>query len=183
MTQNTPASFDSLEPNLLDTVKQMLLTGDAYSDVADYLSQNSIPARLADISAFAASLNADVAALRTAQNALRGMLQEVERQPNLDAAEALLRMVSQHLLHVLSQTDDADWANMDKAKLLSSTIGLVNAATHKKRADYAIQQITETGIDAVKNNLFHALSAERPELYNKLAAFLDQKKETIQGTA
>lgn len=179
--QRTP--FDQLEPDVLNTGKQMLLAGGAYSDVQDFLAKQNILIEIDDISALAASLNADVDALRSAQNDLKRIMSQLEQEPELDGTEALLRMASQHLLHVLSHTDDADWADMDKAKLLSSTIGLVNAATHKKRADYAIQQITETGIDAVKNNLFHALSAERPELYKELTAFLDQKKATIQGTA
>lgn len=182
MNQRKPTPFDLLEPDVLDTVKQMLLTGAAYRDVQDFLAKQKISIEINDIDAFSASLNADVAALRSAQDTLQSMLLEVDRQPDLDASDALLRLASQHLLRILSHTDEKKWSEMEIDKLLSATVGLVNAAVYKKRADYTIQKTSKTGIDAIKKTVFRALAKECPELYKELSAFLDQKKATIQGT-
>lgn len=183
MNEHKGTLFDQLEPDVLNMVKQMLLAGGAYSDVQDFLAKQNISIEINDIHAFSASLNADVAALRSAQDSLQSMLLEVDRQPELDASDALLRLASQHLLRILSHTDEEKWSEIEIDKLLSATVGLVNAAVYKKRADYTIQKTSQTGIDAIKKIVFRALAKERPKLYRELSAFLDQKKANIQGTA
>lgn len=168
--------FSLLPPEYREIVKQMLLSGNAYSDIADFLEKQGISVTISDVSACAASLDTNAAAIREAQQALCRIMREVDVHPGLDATEAMIQLASRHILHVLANTKETAWSDMDKAKLLSSTIGLVNAASYKKRADYTAQQKREAGIDAVKNDLFYALSAEQPELYRKLATFLDSKK-------
>ncbi|MFT9056105.1 MAG: hypothetical protein ABF449_05705 [Ethanoligenens sp.] len=180
MANRNPQPIAALKPELLETVKQMLLSGDSYEEIAAYLAGQGIQTDTAAISQFAASLNADAAALHTAQIALRRMMNEIKFEPDLDGTEAMLRMASKQILSVLADTAEADWAKLDKSKLLSSTIGLVRAAAYKKRTDYAIRSATEVGINAVKSMLFRALAKERPELYRELGMFLDQKNVCMQ---
>lgn len=179
MAGRTHNPICGLEPEARDTVTQMLLGGGSYADVSVYLAGRGLHVGIETVSEFAATLNADVAALRRAQNDLRRMMAEVERCPALDTADAMLRLASRQVLRTLSDTGEDAGAEIDRA--IHAAVGLVNAAAYKKRADFAVRQQAEIGLARIRQTVFAALMEERPALYRELRMFLDQKEADFAG--
>ena len=170
--------IDGLEADLKGTVEQMLLSGSTYGDIVEYLRRHDVAISMASICRYAKQYNANVAMLNVAQENFRRMMDEMDKYPDLDTTEAMLRLASQNVFQALATTDEEQWAKIDKDKLLSSALGLVRAAAYKKRTDAALQSDAEAGLDAVKVTVFDALAKERPELYKQLSGWLTQKKRT-----
>lgn len=167
-----------LSPAVRDTVEQMLLGGESYFEIAAYLAGHGLQTGVESISEYAATLNANVATLRKAQNDLRKMLAEVERCPALETSDAVLRLAMGHVLRALTESDGADTASIERA--IHAAVGLINAAAYKKRADFTAQLSVERGLDSVGGMLFTALARERPALYNEVYAFLKEKKAALR---
>lgn len=168
--------IDGLSPELRDTVEQMLLSGSTYSDIVEYLKKNDISISIASVCRYAKAYNANVQMLNIAQENFRRMMEEMDKYPDLDTTEAMIRLASQNVFNAIANTEEDAWTKIDKDKLLSSALGLVRAAAYKKRIDLQIKTDMETGLEAVKTLVFEAMGKERPELYGEVTAFLNQKK-------
>lgn len=169
--------IDGLDSNLKGTVEQMLLTGSTYSDIVDYLRKNDVSISMASVCRYAKAYNANVAMLNIAQENFRHMMDEMDKYPDLDTTEAIIRLASQNVVHALANKDQDSFAAMDVDKLLAQAQGLIRAAAYKKRTDVAIKADTDTGLEAVKAIVFDAMAKERPELYKEVAAFLNSQKK------
>ena len=170
--------IDGLGADLKSTVEQMLLSGSTYGDIVDYLRRHDVPISMASVCRYAKQYNANVQMLNIAQENFRRLMDEMDKYPDLDTTEAMIRLASQNVFNALANTDEEQWAKMDKDKLLASALGLVRAASYKKRTDATLQSESEAGLDAVKATVFEALAKERPELYKQLSGWLNQKKRS-----
>lgn len=172
--------IDGLDDELKNTVEQMLLAGSTYGDVVEYLRRHDVSISMASVCRYAKQYNANVAMLNVAQENFRRMMDEMDRYPDLDTTEAMIRLASQNVFNALANTGEDQWSKMDKDKLLSSALGLVRAAAYKKRTDAALKSESEAGFEAVKETVFAALSKERPDLYRQVAAFLKEKRSAAR---
>ncbi|ADU26088.1 phage protein Gp27 family protein [Ethanoligenens harbinense] len=177
MANRAHGIIDGLNPALRSTVEQMLLSGKStYADVIDYLARHDVAISAASVCRYAQRYNANAALLNVAQENFSRMMQEMDKYPDLDTTEAIIRLASQNVFAALANTNEDQWNNLDKDKLLDSALGLARAASYKKRTDAAVRAEADVGLDAVKSIVFQAMSKERPELYKQVASFLSEKK-------
>lgn len=168
--------IDSLEPALKETVEQMLLTGSTYREIVDYLGENGVGISTSSVFRYAQDYLASVQTLAIAQENFRRMMDELDKYPDLDTTEAIIRLTSQNLLNALANTSEEDWKGVSIDKMLREANALVRAAAYKKRVDIQNQDSTETGLEAVKGLVFQAMAKEQPELYKQVSQFLEEKK-------
>lgn len=178
MVNRKSSELDGLKPEMRGTVEQMLLSGCTYDDIVDYLRKNDIVIGLDEICRYARSCNASAAMLHMTQQNFQRLTDKMDECPDLDTTEAIVRLACQHVLGALANTDEKDWAKLDKNKLLSAAAGLIRAAAYKKRADHAIRSSAEKELDGLRSTVFEAMGRERPELYREVAAFLREKQHS-----
>jgi hypothetical protein len=104
------------------------------------------------------------------------MMDELDKYPDLDTTEAMIRLASQNVFNALANTEEDQWAKIDKDKLLSSALGIVRAAAYKKKVDISVKNDMDTGLEAVKNLVWEAMAQENPTLYKEVASYLKTKK-------
>lgn len=168
--------IDALDPALRKAVEQMLLSGSTYSEIVDFLGENGVGISVASVCRYAKAYQANVQMLAVAQENFKRMMDELERYPDLDTTEAIIRLTSQNLLNALANTSEDDWQGVSVDKMLREANALVRAAAYKKRVEVQNQDTTEAGLDAVRTLVFQAMAKERPDLYAEVTKFLAAKK-------
>lgn len=176
------SKIDALPPELKTTVQQMLLTGYKYWQIQDYLAENGVSISLAAICNHARRFRADVETLTIANENFKAMLEELERCPDLDTTEAIVRLTSQNLYKALSNTSEEDWQDIKPQELMKQATGLVRAAAYKKRIEVQNQTDTEAGLEAVRQLVFEAMAKKRPDLYEEVNKFLKAERLEQEGT-
>lgn len=171
------SKIDALEPALRDTVEQMLLSGSTYSEVVDFLGRNGVGISIASVCRYAQAYQANVQMLAVAQENFRRMMDELDKYPDLDTTEAIIRLTSQNLLNALASASEEDWQKVSVDKMLREANALVRAAAYKKRVEVQNQDAAETGLAAVKSLVWEAMAKERPDLYRQVNEYLTSKKQ------
>lgn len=170
------SKIDALDPALKDTVEQMLLSDSTYSEIVDFLGENGVGISVASVCRYAQAYQANVKMLAVAQENFRRMMDELDKYPDLDTTEAIIRLTSQNLLNALANSTEEDWQGVSIDKMLREANALVRAVAYKKRVEIQNQDTTETGLEAVKSLVFEAMAKERPDLYRQVNEFLNAKK-------
>lgn len=173
---------DRLPPPLKDTVEQMLLTGCTYKEIVAFLKVNGEEMSQMAICTYARKYLATVEMINVAQNNFSMLMEEMNRYPDLDTSEALIRLASHHVMNALTSIDDEQMKEIPVDKLIKETNGLIRAAAYKKRIELQNQEGYETGLEAVRSLVFEAMAKEKPDLYKQVNEFLSQKKkEEMEG--
>ncbi len=162
------ASIDKLQPALKDTVDQMLISGESYREIVKYLSDNGKKLSQASVCRYAKRFLANAEQLRIAQENFRMILTETERYPNLDPAEAILRLASQKVYDAVATLDDEQWQSVSADKLLNQATALARAVAYKKGIDTKIKSDEEIALESNQTLLYETLKKENPKLYNEL---------------
>ena len=123
------SKIDALDPALRETVEQMLLSGSTYSEIVDFLGANGVGISVASVCRYARAYQAEVQMLNMAQENFRRMMDELDKYPDLDTTEAIIRLTSQNLLNALANTSEEDWQGVSIDKMLREANALVRAAT------------------------------------------------------
>ena len=168
--------IDELNPTLKSTVEQMLLGGSTYSEIVDYLKENDVGISVASVCRYAKAYNANVEMLNIAQENFRRMMEEMQKYPDLDTSEAIIRLTSQNIFNALANASEEDWQDVSVDKMLRESTALIRATAYKKRIEVQNQENFEAGLDAVKALVFEAMAKEKPELYKQVNEFLVAKK-------
>ena len=169
--------IDELEPALKDTVEQMLLGGATYSEIVDYLKEQGVGISVASVCRYAQAYNANVEMLNIAQENFRKMMEEMQKYPDLDTSEAIIRLTSQNIFNALANTSEEDWKDVSIDKMLRESTALIRATAYKKRIEVQNQENFDAGLEAVKSLVFEAMAKEKPELYKQVNEFLLSKKK------
>ena len=170
------SKIDALDPALRDTVEQMLLSGSTYSEIVDFLGTQGVGISVASVCRYAQAYHANVQMLAVAQENFRRMMDELDKYPDLDTTEAIIRLTSQNLFNALANSTEEDWQGVSIDKMLREANALVRAAAYKKRVELQNQDTSEAGLEAVKSLVFEAMAKERPDLYKQVNDFLTVKK-------
>lgn len=171
------SKIDRLESSLKEAIEQMILNGDTYSDIANFIKANNHNISIASICRHAKNLNANLTMLNVAQENFRVMNETLEKYPNLDPTEAMIRLASHSVLESLQNTDKEKWSEVSPDKIISNVAGLVRASAYKSKIDLENKETWEQGFDAVKDTIFLAMQKEEPELYNKVIDFINNQKD------
>ena len=172
------SKIDALPPDIKAAVEQMMLGADIYDDIVAYLREQGYSISKSSVSRYARAYLAEREALIVANTNMRNLLEEINRYPDLDTTEAIVRVVSHNVLSTLSAKSDDEWQEVDLSKLLKEANALARASAYKKRIALQNQDALDTGLDAVKGLVFAELAKERPDLYRQLAEYVDGKKAT-----
>lgn len=160
-----------------DTVEQMLLEGMTYREIVEYLRQQGHPMSQMAISTYAKKYLAEVRMLNIAQENFRMMMDEIDKYPNLDTTEGIIRVLSGYLFTAITSRSEKDWEDMELDQLVRQANALVRAASYKKRVDIKNQSDFDSGIEAARTLVFDALAKDRPDLFKEINQYLSEKKE------
>lgn len=169
-------TIDKLQPAIKDTVDQMLLAGTTYREICQYLADNEVQLTQASISRYARRFLASANELRIAQENFRMILTETERYPNLDPAEAILRLASQKAFDALSLVNEDSWGGTDPDKIISNATALARAVAYKRKIDTDVKSDTELALESNQALLYDNLKRDNPKLYDELYEYIKQEK-------
>lgn len=170
------SKIDTLPPEMKATVEEMIMDGSAtYSDIVTYLEQQGYSLSISSVCRYTQGYVENLQTLQIAQANFRNMLDELERYPDLDTTEALVRVASQNLMTALTSKKDEDWSAVSVDKLMNQISGLTRAVAYKKRVELQNKTDLEAGASDVKTMLWNAMAKERPDLYKQVSGYLDRK--------
>lgn len=87
------SKIDKLPPEMKATVEEMILDGSAtYTEIVDYLQEHGYSLSVSSVCRYAQGYVENLQTLQIAQANFRNMLDELERYPDLDTTEALVRV-------------------------------------------------------------------------------------------
>ncbi len=175
--RRSTGKVDRLPPELKDTVEQMLLTGATYKEIVQFLRENGQEMSQMAVCTYARKYLATVEMINVAQSNFSMLMDEMNRYPDLDTSEALIRLASHHVLNALSNVDEEGMKDVPVEKLIRETNGLIRAAAYKKRIEVQNRENYESGLEAVKSLVFEAMAKEKPELYREVSDYLNKKKQ------
>ena len=112
------SKIDGLAPELKATVEQMLLSDATYAEIVDFLEDNGVSVSIASVCRYAQDYDANIQALAIAQENFRAMMEELERYPDLDTTEAIIRLTSQNMFKALANTTEEDWQGIKVDKMM-----------------------------------------------------------------
>lgn len=180
--RRSTGKVDRLPPELKDTVEQMLLTGCTYREIVAFLKENGEEMSQMAVCTYARKYLATVEMINVAQNNFSMLMDEMNRFPDLDTSEALIRLASHHVLNALTNLDEEQMKEVPVDKLIRQTNALIRAGAYKKRIDLQTRENYEAGLEAVKGLVFEAMAKEDPALYRQVSEYLNRKKnEGLEG--
>ena len=91
-----------------------------------------------------------------------------------DTAEEIIRTLSNLILTSIERLSDEDLEDVDPMKLMKQASDLIRLTAYKKSIDLKNKKLSEVGFASVKDKVFEALARQYPELYEKLAAAIDE---------
>lgn len=172
--------IDKLKPSLKDTVDQMLISGDSYNDIVRYVIENGEKISVSCVHRYAKRFLASVEQIRIAQENQRMIMSEMEKYPNLDPMEAILRLSAQKVMDAVVSMKDEQWDNVSADKLMSQVTGLARAIAYKKGIDSKTKDDEEIALEAQQNLLYDVLKKENPKLYGELQAEISRLRQKIR---
>ena len=172
------SKIDKLDPAVKSEVESMILSNDfTYKEIVEYITQSTGEMiSQAAVCRYAQGLCESLESIRFAQETLRAVNDEINRTPDMDTTEGIIRILSHILLTNIQKLSDDDFEDIDPLKLLKQASDLIRASAYKRNLDIKNKEITEMGFDTVKDKVFSALGRDDPELYKRLSEYLDRKQ-------
>ena len=172
------SKIDRLPVNIKETVEQMMLDPTfTYKQIVDYINQNGYETSLSGVQRHAQSLNESVTNLRMTQENFKVIMSELEKHPNLDTTEGIMRLLSGYMLEAINKTSEETWQTLELKDLLKQSIALTRAAAYKSRVDVTNKDNFEKGLDYVKTMVFNTMAKQEPKLYKEVVKFLENMPE------
>ena len=158
----------------------MLLSGESYREIVKYLSDNEENISQSSICRYAKRFLTNAQQLRIAQENFRMILTETERYPELDPAEAILRLASQKIYDAVANIDDENWQNIKASELIAQATALARAVAYKKGVDIKAKNDEEIALEANQSLLYDVLKKENPKLYAELQQEITRLKQKVK---
>lgn len=169
--------IDKLPSDLKDTVDQMLVSGQTYREIVSYLAENGEQLSQAAVSRYASRFLANAQQLRIAQENFRMILTETERYPEIDPAEAILRMASQKVFDAISKLDEGQFDEVSTEDLLRQATALARAVTYKRKTDTDVKSDKQIALEENQSLLYDTIKKSNPRLYNELMDEINKLKQ------
>lgn len=168
------SKIDMLAPEVKSTVESMITANYTYKEIVEYIKDcTGEMISQAAVCRYAQGLCESLESIRYAQETFRAVNDEINRTPDMDTTEGMIRILSHIMLTNVQQLSDDDFKKVDPLKLMKQASELVRVAAYKKNLDLKNKDITEMGFDVVKDKVFTALAKKYPEDYARLSAILD----------
>lgn len=181
MSRRIVGKIDKLPVTIKDTVDQMLLSGQTYREIVAYCAENGEILSQAAVSRYASRFLANAQQLRISQENFRMLMEETEKYPDLDPAEAILRLASQKVFEALGKLDETQLDTISAEKLLNQATALSRAVAYKKQTDIAVKSDTEIALNANQTLLYDTIKKNNPRLYNELMLEIEKLKQKAKN--
>lgn len=169
------SKIDMLAPEVKSTVEAMITANYTYREIVEYIKDcTGEMISQAAVCRYAQGLCESLESIRYAQETLRAVNDEINRTPDMDTTEGMVRIISHILLTNIQKLSDEDFEGIDPLKLLKQSSELIRVAAYKRNLDIKSKEITEMGFDAVKDKVFTAIAKKYPEDYARLSAILEE---------
>lgn len=168
--------IDKLDIALRDNVDQMLLSGAPYREIVGYLAEEGVTLSRQAVCNYARKFLATTQMLRIAQDNFRILTEEINKNPELDTTEGIIRVMSNSLLNTLANTKPEEWSKVELDKLLRETNSLIRVTAHKRRVDNQNRNELEKALAENQYLLYDTLAKRYPDLYRQLGEVLDEIK-------
>ena len=147
----------SLPPEVRNAVDNMILSCTVrIPEIQAYIQEKAdVSVSESTVSRYGKRLADSYRDLMIAQESFESLRKEVEKYPEQDAAEVLLRV----------------------DELMREISGVTRAVAYKQRVDMQNKDVVTAALDEVQASVFSALAQEQPELYRQVAKFIERKKK------
>lgn len=171
--------IDKLPDGLRETVEQMLLAKQPYREIVEYLREQGVALSQMAVCTYAKKYLASVEQLRLSQENMRVMMEELEKYPDLDVTEAILRVATSSVFNAMTAMADEEWDGLPADKLLKQATALTRAAAYKKRIDLQNRTARETALETNKALLSDVLARKHPDLYRQVMDAIKQEQPLL----
>lgn len=171
--------IDQLEPDVRETVDEMIKDGVYYCDIVEYIKSQGVTISKSSVGRYAQNLMNMLDTLRICQENFRAIMEETERYPNLDMTDGILRLISNQLLTAINNIPEEQLESLDFETIVKNAVALTRATAYKKNIDIKSKDILEAGADQFRTMLSDAMAAEEPELYKKVRKFIEKKQKEL----
>lgn len=174
------SKIDRMPLKVKDTVEQMMLNPTiTYREIAEFIRKKGYEISLSSVQRHAANLNESASTLRMAQENFRVIMEEIEKYPNLDTTEGIIRLLSNHTMEAINNLPEERWKDLDPLKLMREATALTRAAAYKSKIDVDTQSSLDKGFEYVKDMIFETMQAENPRLYEQVSRFIAKKQKEL----
>ncbi len=127
--------IDGLEPEIKDTVDEMIRAGFVYKDIVSYIKDTGTEISIGSVHRYVKHFRESLERIRVSQENFRALNEEINRYPDIDMAEGILRIISAQVLDAVSQMPDDEIKSKNFDTLVKSAVSLTRAAAYKRNAD------------------------------------------------
>ena len=149
------SKIDKLDPAVKSEVESMIRSNDfTYKEIVEYIVQSTGEMiSQAAVCRYAQGLCESLESIRFAQETLRAVNDEINRTPDMDTTEGIIRILSHILLTNIQKLSDDDFEDIDPLKLLKQASDLIRASAYKRNLDIKNKDIRFTS--HVRQGAFH----------------------------
>lgn len=171
------SKVDKLPKELRHELEDMLQGNAAtYAEIADYITERGYALSSSSVARYAKRYAETVKMLEISQENLRMINNEIEKHPEVDGTEALIRMMTSAVMNALARIEQEELDALEIKDLLKQTTSLIRTASYKKRTDVQNKDVKNEAITEYISHLSATIADERPELYAELVEYLESKR-------
>lgn len=171
------SKIDQLDPAVKETVDEMIKTGAFYREIVDYIKSHGISVSIAAVGRYAKNLMSTLDALRMSQENFRAIMEEIDKYPNLDVTEGILRLLSGQMLDAISKMPEEQLKELDFDTLSKRAVALTRAAAYKKQIDIKNKDILEIGSEQFMSYLYETMAVDDPKMFKDLKKYIKSKSK------
>ena len=179
MAHRSHSKISKLEPELRETVEEMIKSGVYYKDIAEYIRSHGISISATAVGDYARKLMTTLDNLRMTQENFRILREEMDRCPDLDITDGILQLLSNHLLDAINRMPEEKLGELDFESISKNAVALTRAAAYKRNVDVKVRGTLENGADQFMSYIYETMAVKDPELLKKVKKFV--KSETKDG--
>ncbi len=179
MAHRSHSKISKLEPELKETVEEMIKSGVYYKDIAEYIRSHGISISIAAVGKYAKNLMSTLDALRMTQENFRILREEMDRYPDLDITDGILQLLSNQLLDAINKMPEEKLGELDFESVAKNAVALARAAAYKKNVDIKTKGTLENAADQFMSYIYEVMAEKDPDLFKKVRKFI--KNETKAG--
>ena len=179
MAHRSHSKISKLEPELRETVEEMIKSGVYYKDIAEYIRSHGISISATAVGDYARKLMTTLDNLRMTQENFRILREALDRHPDLDITDGILQLLSNQLLDAINKMPEEKLGELDFQSVAKNAVALARAAAYKKNIEIKTKGALENGADQFMSYIYETMAVKDPELFKKVKKFI--KNETKGG--
>lgn len=116
-------------PDIKETVDEMIRAGFTYREIVDYIKNTGTEISIGSVHRYVKHFRESLERLRVSQENFRALMEEINRYPDIDMAEGILRIISSQVLDAVSQIPSEEIKSKDFDTLVKSAVSLIQSGS------------------------------------------------------